>query len=43
MMISDFNLLIGCTAVEKNLNMVTENLKEFERVSGIETENWVKR
>src|SRR5690606_20227650 len=43
LMISDFDLLIGCTAVDKNLIMVTENLKEFERISGIQLENWVKR
>jgi len=43
LMISDFDLLIGCTAVDKDIIMVTENLKEFERISGIETENWVKR
>lgn len=42
-MISDFDLLIGCTAVEKDLIMVTENLKEFERISGIQIENWAKR
>lgn len=28
-MISDFDLLIGCTAVEKNLIMVTEKCKRF--------------
>jgi tRNA(fMet)-specific endonuclease VapC len=43
LMISDFDLLIGCTAVDKDLIMVTENLKEFERISNIEIENWVKR
>ncbi len=43
LMISDFDLLIGCTAVEKKLIMVTENLKEFDRISGIEIENWVTR
>ena len=43
LMISDFDLLIGCTAVDKDLIVVTENLKEFERISGIEIENWVKR
>ena len=42
-MISDFDLLIGCTAVDKGLIMVTENRKEFERISGIQLENWVKR
>lgn len=43
LMISDFDLLIGCTAVDKGLIMVTENRKEFERISGIQIENWVKR
>lgn len=43
LMISDFDLLIGCTAVEKQLIMVTENRKEFERIFGIEIENWVRR
>jgi tRNA(fMet)-specific endonuclease VapC len=41
--ISDFDLLIGCTAVEKDLIMVTENIIEFERISGIKIENWVDR
>lgn len=42
-MISDFDLLIGCTAVEYNLVMVTENIREFERISTIKIENWVDR
>lgn len=42
-MISDFDLLIGCTAIENKLIMVTENLKEFERIEKIQIENWVKR
>ncbi len=42
-MISDFDLLIGCTALENNLIMVTENLKEFERIQNLELENWIKR
>jgi tRNA(fMet)-specific endonuclease VapC len=42
-MISDFDLLIGCTAIENNLIMVTENLKEFERIEGIKLENWIER
>ena len=36
-------LLIGCTAVDRDMVLVTENLKEFERISGIKIENWVKR
>ncbi len=42
-MISDFDLLIACTAVEKNLILVTENIRDFERVSGIKIENWIDR
>ena len=42
-MISDFDLLIGCTAVEKGLIMVTENVNEFQRISEIKIENWIVR
>lgn len=42
-MISDFDLLIGCTALEQDLIMVTENTKEFERISNIKLENWINR
>ena len=42
-MISDFDLLIGCTAIEHDLIMVTENIKEFSRISGITLENWINR
>lgn len=42
-MISDFDLLIGCTSIVSELIMVTENLKEFERIEGIQLENWSNR
>jgi len=42
-MISDFDLFIGCTAIENNLIMVTENTNEFERIAGIKIENGVDR
>ena len=41
-MISDFDLLIGCTSIENDLIMVTENIKEFDRIKGIKIENWFK-
>lgn len=41
--ISDFDLMIGCTSVESNLIMVTENIDEFNRISNIKIENWVDR
>ena len=42
-MISDFDLLIGCTAIENQLIVVTENVKEFKRIKGIKIENWINR
>jgi tRNA(fMet)-specific endonuclease VapC len=42
-MISDLDLFIGCTAIENDLIMVTENKSEFERISEIKLENWVDR
>ncbi len=42
-MISDFDLLIGCTSTENDLIMVTENVKAFERISDIKIENWINR
>jgi tRNA(fMet)-specific endonuclease VapC len=42
-MISDFDLLIGCTATENDFIMVTENIKEFARISDIKIENWIIR
>jgi tRNA(fMet)-specific endonuclease VapC len=42
-MISDFDLLIGTTALTSDLIMVTENVSEFERIDGIQIENWIVR
>jgi tRNA(fMet)-specific endonuclease VapC len=42
-MISDFDLFIGCTALENDLIMVTENIKEFKRIKGLRIENWVDK
>jgi tRNA(fMet)-specific endonuclease VapC len=42
-MISDFDLFIGCTSVVNELIIVTENIKEFERISDIKIENWIDR
>jgi len=41
--ISDFDILIGSTSIANGLIMVTENLKDLERISDIKIENWVKR
>ncbi len=42
-MISDFDLLIGCTAIENEMIIVSENVSEFNRISGIQIENWIDR
>jgi tRNA(fMet)-specific endonuclease VapC len=42
-MISDFDLLIGTTAISSDMIMVTENIAEFERIEEIKIENWVVR
>ena len=38
--IDDFDLLIGVTAVTHGLIMVTKNTNHFERIDGIELEDW---
>jgi len=38
--ISDFDLLIGSTAIANDLIMVTHNIKEFERLNNIKLEDW---
>ena len=42
-MISDFDLLVGTSSIVHDLIMVSENLKEFNRIKNIKLENWVKR
>ncbi len=39
----EFDLLIGVTAIENKLTLVTDNVKDFERLDGIKIENWFKR
>lgn len=39
----EFDLLIGVTAIENKLTLVTDNLKDFERLDGIKIENWFIR
>ena len=40
--LDDFDLLIGATAISNNLILVTRNISDFERLKGIEIENWVE-
>jgi tRNA(fMet)-specific endonuclease VapC len=39
----EFDLLIGVTAIENKLTLVTENISDFERLEGINIENWIIR
>lgn len=38
--VDDFDLLIGATAVANDMILVTNNLKHFNRLSGIQLEDW---
>jgi tRNA(fMet)-specific endonuclease VapC len=40
-LISDFDLLIGATALANDLIIVTRNVKEFKRLRNIKYENWI--
>ncbi|MDR0738348.1 MAG: type II toxin-antitoxin system VapC family toxin [Prevotellaceae bacterium] len=39
----DFDLLIGATAIQKGLVLITDNTKDFEHLTDIKIENWVER
>lgn len=39
----NFDLLIGCTALVFDMVMVTENVKDFKNLAGIQIENWIRR
>lgn len=39
----EFDLLIGVSAVENRLTLVTDNVKDFQNIEGIKIENWVRK
>lgn len=39
----EFDLLIGVTAIENKLTLVTDNEKDFRHLEGIKVENWFSR
>jgi tRNA(fMet)-specific endonuclease VapC len=41
--VDDFDLLIGTTAVAHNLVMVTNNSNHFNRINGIQLEDWTNQ
>jgi tRNA(fMet)-specific endonuclease VapC len=42
-LIEEFDMLIGSSAVHHGYVMVTENIDHFERIPGIEIDNWIER
>ena len=41
--IENFDLLIAATAIHYHLILVTENIKHFKDIPGLEIENWANR
>lgn len=41
-MISDFDLLIGCTAIANDFTAITQNTREFQRLDNIKLLNWAE-
>lgn len=41
--ISDFDLLIGATAIANDMIMVTRNISEYKRMDNIKIENWIEQ
>ena len=39
--IGEMDLLIGCQALALGATLVTNNMREFERIEGLQVENWV--
>ena len=39
----EFDLLIGVTAIENKLTLVTDNVSDFQNLNDIKIENWVTR
>jgi len=40
MLIDEFDMLIGGHALTEGLTVITDNVKHFERIPGLEVENW---
>ena len=39
----EFDLLIGLTAIENKLTLVTDNESDFQNLSDVKIENWFVR
>jgi tRNA(fMet)-specific endonuclease VapC len=40
--LDDFDLVIGCCALAHNLTLVTNYVKHFQRIEGLQVANWIE-
>jgi tRNA(fMet)-specific endonuclease VapC len=40
--LDDFDLVLGCCALAHNLTLVTNNVKHFKRIEGVQVTNWME-
>ena len=43
MLVDDFDILIGSSAVANNMIMVTNNVAHLSRIENIKIENWTEK
>jgi tRNA(fMet)-specific endonuclease VapC len=41
--IDDFDLLIGCAALYKNVTLITNNTKHFAKIEGLDLDDWYRK
>lgn len=43
LLIDDFDILIGCTAIAEKMILVTDNIRHLNRLPDVKIENWLNR
>ena len=41
--LDDFDLVVGCCALAYNLTLVTNNVRHFKRIEGLQIVNWIEK
>lgn len=41
--LDDFDLILGCSALAHNLTLVTNNIRHFKRMEGLQITNWMEK
>jgi tRNA(fMet)-specific endonuclease VapC len=41
--LDDFDLAVGCCALAHNLTLVTNNVRHFKRIEGLQVTNWAEK